>query len=183
MARQFRVGHTGITWGYDIDGVEGAVKDVAELGYAAFETFGWIIEPYEAEKPGGFQGLLDKYGISLGSVYCNTKFVEPADATADIEQVIAWAKLSQKLGAHAIVLQGAGQRPPEGYCYQGMADLFSEIGRRVQDLGMVAAIHPHTGTMIETSEEIDAVMTAIDPTAVFFAPDTGQIVKGGSDIM
>jgi len=183
MARQFKVGHTGITWGYDSTGVESAVKDVAELGYAAFETFGWIIEPYEAEKPGGFRGLLEKYGVPLGSVYCNTKFVDPADAGADVEQVTRWAKLAQKLGAHTIVLQGAGQRPPEAYDYQRMAAVFSNIGKRVQDIGLIAAIHPHTGTMIETSAEIDAVMTAIDPQAVFFAPDTGQIVKGGSDIM
>ena len=80
---QFRVGHTGITWGYDLASVEPAVRDVAELGYAAFETFGWIIEPYERDhQPGGFQSLLDKYGVGLGSVYCNTNFADPA-ASAD----------------------------------------------------------------------------------------------------
>jgi inosose dehydratase len=126
---------------------------------------------------------LDKYGIPLGSCYCNTSFVDPADADADIEQVLRWARLAKKLGAQTIVLQGAGQRPPEGYDYNGIAGVFSEIGRRVADLGLIAAIHPHTGTLIETREEIDAVMSAIDPEAVFFAPDTGQIVKGGSDIL
>jgi inosose dehydratase len=181
--RQFRIGHTGITWGYDLATVEGAVRDVAELGYAAFETFGWIIEPYEQQTPGGFQALLDRYSLPLGSVYCNTRFLDPAQAAGDVEQVLRWARLAQGLGAHTIVLQGAGQRPPTGYDYRGLADVFSDIGRRVQDLGLIAAIHPHTGTLIETREEIDRVMGAIDPRAVFFAPDTGQIVKGGSDIL
>lgn len=181
---QFRVGHTGITWGYDLASVEPAVRDVAELGYAAFETFGWIIEPYERDhQPGGFQALLDKYGLGLGSVYCNTNFTDPAASADDVAQVLRWARLAKQLGAQTIVLQGAGQRPPAGYDYQGLAAVFSEIGRRVQDLGLIAAIHPHTGTLIETRQEIDAVMSAIDPRAVFFAPDTGQIVKGGSDIM
>ena len=97
MTRQFRVGHTGITWGYNLSTVEEAVKDVAELGYAAFETFGWIIEPYEQEKPGGFGALLDKYGIPLGSVYSNTSFVDPAQAEEDVDQVMRWAKLAKKL--------------------------------------------------------------------------------------
>jgi len=94
-----------------------------------------------------------------------------------------WARLAKKLGAETLVLQAVGQRPPQGYDYKGMADVFSRIGRLAQDMGLIAAIHPHTGTMIETRVEIDRVMSAIDPTAVFFAPDTGQICKGGSDLM
>ncbi|MBN1402097.1 MAG: sugar phosphate isomerase/epimerase [Anaerolineae bacterium] len=183
MTKAFRVGHTGITWGYDLSTVEQAVKEVAELGYAAFETFGWIIEPYEQQTPGGFQGLLDKYGLPLGSAYCNTYFVDPSQSTDDIEQVLRWARLAKRLGAQTIVLQAAGQRPPEGYDFPALAKVFSEIGRRVQEIGLIAAIHPHTGTLIETRAEIDAVLSAVEPQAVFFAPDTGQITKGGSDIL
>lgn len=184
MAKQFRIGHTGITWGYGLDQVDAAVKDVAELGYHAYETFGFTIEEYEQKKPGGFGALLARYEIPLGSAYCSTRFIDPSDAKEDIERVTRWAKLAKSLGATTIVLQAAGHRPAEPYSeFRAMADVFSEIGRRVQDMGLIAAIHPHTGTLIETREEIDAVMTSIDPKAVFFAPDTGQIVKGGSDIL
>lgn len=37
-----KIGHTGITWGIPGD-VERAYRDVAELGYLGFETFGEII--------------------------------------------------------------------------------------------------------------------------------------------
>jgi len=178
-----RIGHTGITWGYDVTSVEQAVRDVAELGYGGFETFGWIVESYERTNPGGFAALLDRHGIRMASVYCTTDFVDPADALSDVEQVMRWARLAKALGAQTLVLQAAAQRRPEGYDYRGLAAIFSDIGRRAQDMGLIAAIHPHTGTLIETREEIRAVMEAIDPTAVFFAPDTGQISKGGSDIM
>lgn len=184
MAKQFRIGHTGITWGYRLDQVDAAVKDVAELGYHAYETFGPTLEEYEQKKPGGFGALLARYDIPLGSAYCSTRFIDPADAKEDIERVTRWAKLAKSLGATTIVLQAAGHRPAEPYTeFRAMADVFSEIGRRVQDVGLIAAIHPHTGTLIETREEIDAVMTSIDPRSVFFAPDTGQIAKGGSDIL
>jgi inosose dehydratase len=183
MVKQFRVGHTGITWGYDVSTVEQAVRDVAELGYAAFETFGWIIEPYDEGHAGGFGALLERYGLPLGSVYCNTHFVDPAQAEEDVAQVLRWARRARELGAQTIVLQAAGVRIPGYDAYEGLAAAFSDIGRRVLDMGLLAAVHPHTGTLIETGDEIDAVMDASDPEALFFAPDTGQIVKGGSDVM
>jgi inosose dehydratase len=184
VAREFVVGHTGITWGYTIDRVEQTIKDIAELGYHAYETFGFTIEEYEQKQPGQFAALLERYGIPMASCYCNTRFVEPAQARDDIEQVMRWAQLAKSFGAKAIVLQAAGQRTPQPYAhYKAMAAAFSEIGRRVQDMGMIAAIHPHTGTLIETRAEIDAVLGALEPGAAFFAPDTGQIVKGGSDLL
>lgn len=177
---QFRIGHTGITWGYDAQATEQAVKDVAQLGYRAYETFGFVLEQY-AQKSGGFGAVLERYGIPLAAAYCPTRFYGPADAAEDIEQVTRWAELARGLGATTIVLQ-AGQRRPEPYGeYKGMAEVFDEIGRRVRDMGLITTVHPHTGTLIETRAEIDAVLNAIDPDLVGFAPDTGQIEKGGGD--
>jgi inosose dehydratase len=62
-----------------------------------------------------------------------------------------------------------------------MARTLEAIGRRCLDRGMFAALHPHTGTPIETEAEIDLIMEETDPRLVFFAPDTGQIQKGGGD--
>jgi inosose dehydratase len=177
----FRIGHSGITWGYDWTTAEEALRDVAELGYAAFETFGSVLEHYAEEEPGGFGALLERYGIPLSAAYCPTRFYDPGNAAEDIENAMRWAELARGVGADTIVLQ-AGQRSEEPYrAWQGMAEVYNEIGRRVQGMGMVAAIHPHTGTLIETREEIDAILGAVDPDLVGFAPDTGQIAKGGGD--
>src|SRR2546423_476014 len=62
-----------------------------------------------------------------------------------------------------------------------MVETLNEIGRRTLDLGVSTTFHPHTGTPVETREEIDRVMSSVDPRYVGFAPDTGQIQKGGSD--
>jgi len=152
---------------------------VAELGYWGYETFGSVLEQY-SQKPGGFGAVLERYGIPLAAAYCPTSFYDPAEAAIDVEQVTRWARLARGLGATTIVLQ-AGRRHPEPYAeYKGMAEVFNEIGRRVQDMDLMAAIHPHTGTLIETRAEIDAVLDAVDPDVVGFAPDTGQIEKGGA---
>ena len=182
--KQFTIGHTSITCGYTLDRVEPTIRDVAELGYRAFETFGFTIEGYEKEHPGQFRALLERYNLPFGSCYCNTSFVDPADAREDIEQVLRWAAQAKALGAQTIVLQAAGVRLPQPYTeHKAMARIFSELGLRLQEMGLIGAIHPHTGTLIETRDEIEAVLDAVDPQAVFFAPDTGQIVKGGSDLL
>jgi inosose dehydratase len=178
---KFRIGHSGITWGFTKAEAEQAVKDVAELGYSAYETFGHILVQYQQEEPGGFGAVLERYGIPLAAAYCPTQFVDPSEADEDVDNVTTWARVAQSLGATAIVLQ-ATRRQKEPYTqWQGMAEVFNEIGRRARDMGMVTAIHPHTGTLIETRAEIDAILYAVDPDLVGFAPDTGQIEKGGAD--
>ncbi|MHB1357783.1 MAG: sugar phosphate isomerase/epimerase family protein, partial [Anaerolineae bacterium] len=178
---RFRIGHTGITWGYGSKEMEQAVKDTAELKYCAFETFGSVVEEYERDRPGGFGAILQQNNIPLSAAYCWTTFYEPADAIKDIEQVVRWSKVAHKLGAETIVVQ-AGKRSDKPYPYFAeMGEAFNEIGRQVKAMGMMTAIHPHTGTIIETRAEIDAVLHAVDNDLVGFAPDTGQIANGGSD--
>jgi len=183
---KFRIGHSGITWGYDAAAAEEAVRDIAELGYRAYETIGGIIEKYEQERPEGFDALLARYGIPLSAVYCVAQFHDPTKAKDAQEEVLRQAKRGHELGATTLVLQAASRRPgayTQDAQWRGMANAFNEIARRAANMGMITAIHPHTGTLIEMRAEIDAILNAIDPELVGFAPDTGQIAKGGADMI
>lgn len=112
-----------------------------ELGYRGYETFGSVLEQY-AQKPSGFGAVLERYGIPLAAAYCPTSFYDPAEAAKDVEQATRWARLARGLGATTIVLQ-AGRRHPEPYAeYEGMAEVFIEIGRRIQDMDLMAASIP-----------------------------------------
>jgi len=75
---------------------------------------------------------------------------------------------------------------PGGYTpeqFRQLAAALNNVGMYCRDHGLVTGLHPHTGTAIETRADIDAIMDLLDPDAVGFAPDTGQIAKGGSDIL
>ncbi len=178
---KFRIGHTGITWGFDSQGAKQAIKDIAELGYLSYETFGSVVDEFRKAGPGGLGAVLRSYGLLLSAVYCPTIFYDPVDAGPHVEQVLLWAKLGRDLGASAVVLEAGRRREKPYTMYGGMGEVFSEIGRRVKEIGLVTAIHPHTGTLVETRAEIDTILGAVDPTVVGFAPDTGQIAKGGGD--
>lgn len=187
---RFRIAHSGITWGYSASTAAWAVRDIAKVGYTAYETIGDIIEAYDAREPETFAGLLARYDLPLAAVYCVARFHNPTHA-ADVgggprADVVRQAVRGHELGATTLVLQAAGRdgRPYEHpRQWEGMAATFNGIASKAAKLGMRTAIHPHTGTLIETRDEIDAIMAAVNPDLVGFAPDTGQIAKAGADML
>ncbi len=178
-----KIGHTGITWGIPGD-VEKAYGDVAELGYLGFETFGNTILEW-SEKPGGYRALVERFGIPTVAAYYYAEWIDPASVKRDLEQARRQADALKELGGETLVLQ-AGRRPADGYTkeqFQRLAGALNEVGGYCRSTGLKAGLHPHTGTAIETREDIDTILGLLDTKAIGFAPDTGQIAKGGSDIL
>lgn len=178
-----KIGHTGITWGIPGD-VETAYQETAELGYMSFETFATTILAWN-DRPGGYRVLVERYGIPTSAAYCYKEWIDPSKAEQDMDAARREADASREAGASSLVLQG-GSRPQGGLDADRMhrlADALNRIGAYCQEIGLVASLHPHTGTAVETRGEIDAILRLTDPALVGFAPDTGQIAKGGSDIV
>ena len=177
------IGHTGITWGIPGD-VAQAYHDVADLGYQGFETFARTILTWN-DQPGGYQALVAACGIPTVAGYCGKTWIDSATVEADMTAARHEAAALQAVGGETLVL-ACGRRPPGGCTpaqFRRLAVALNEIGRFCRDLGLQTGLHPHTGTAIETKEDIDAIMALLDPEAVGFAPDTGQIAKGGSDLL
>jgi|DewCreStandDraft_5_1066085.scaffolds.fasta_scaffold09282_5 inosose dehydratase len=180
---RLKIGHTGITWGIPGD-MEQAYRDVAELGYLGFETFSRTILEWN-QKPGGWRALVERYGIPTVAGYCGKTWIDPDTAATDLEMARREADALKEIGGETLVL-ACGRRPPGGYTldqFRRLADALHEIARYCQSIGLVTGLHPHTGTAVETRQDIDTMMSLLDPSLVGFAPDTGQIAKGGSDIL
>ena len=177
-----KIGHTGITWGIPGD-VEQAYRDTAELGYLGFETFAATILRINGSRPGGYRGLVDSAGIPTAAAYCYKEWISPDTAAADMESARREADALRDLpGGETLVLQ-AGPRPKDGYTpdqFRRLADALNRVGDYCRGIGLAAGLHPHTGTAIETPADIDAILGLLDPALIGFAPDTGQIAKGGS---
>jgi inosose dehydratase len=56
----------------------------------------------------------------------------------------------------------------------------SELSKRLVDMGLVSAYHHHMGTVVETADEIDALMAASD-TSLGLLLDTGHATFAGVD--
>ena len=180
--RRLGIGHTGITWGYGGASAEQAIADVAGLGFHGFESFGSVIEYWETR--GGIGSLLDAAGLPLIGAYCPMVLTDPDARAAEIDKITRWAGLIRKYGGRIAVI-GPDNVDRERFAFAASrADIvatLNDIGRAVSDIGLVAALHQHTGSCITTREETDAVIASVDTSVVKLCPDTGELLNAGID--
>jgi inosose dehydratase len=186
--RRLKIGHTGITWGYKPENAEQAIKDLGSLGYYGYETFGEYFGYWEAK--GGLEPLLKQAKLPLVSAYCNVVLTnsDAAMRKGEVDKILGWGKTIKKLGGTVAVIgpNPVGKGPNRnGYEFNDhKADIvatLNDMGKALTDIGITAALHPHTGMCVEKHDEIYAVLEAVDTKYVKFGPDVGQIAKGGSD--
>ncbi len=180
--RRLKIGHTGITWGFKPDDAAQAIHDVGSLGYAGYESFGEVIEAWESK--GGIKRLLDSSEVPLISAYCNVNLTDPTKRKEETDKIVRWAKLIQKCGGVTAVVGPNGVKRAAYDFKASKADIvtsLNEMCKAVTDVGVIPALHQHTGTCIESRDEVYAVLEAVDTKYVKFGPDVGQLAKGGAD--
>jgi inosose dehydratase len=200
--RNVVIGHTGITWPGRAPGAGGAArrgggpppapdpvlnetifKDISELGFAGVELFDWQINGLESQ--GVLGGFVEKYRLPLISSYTSIQLTDPAQRATTIANAVAVARILKKYGGKTIVIGPSGRVGGESYNYnehkQNIVMTLNELGKAITDVGLIAALHQHTGTAVETRDETYATMEAVDTRYVKFGPDIGQLQKGGVD--
>jgi inosose dehydratase len=186
--RNLKIGHTCITWGTFPTGWEAsatldpAMRDISSLGYNGFETFPENLEDWD--KKGQLQGLIDKYKLPLTSGYLRIEVLDPAKAKSSLEGVIKYGKLVKQYGGRFGVIQVSSVKR-NGYDFKMYRDAIvaglNDSAKALNDIGLGAGLHPHTGTAIETRDEVYYTMETCDTRHMKFAPDVGQLQKGGAD--
>jgi inosose dehydratase len=180
--RRLKAGHTGITWGFSPADAEKAIADVASLGFQGYESFGNVLEVWEAK--GGLDKLLQAAKLPLRSAYCPVNLTDPARRKDEVDKIVRWGGLIKKCGGSVAVIGPNNVKRPEYNFADQKANIvaaLNDIGKALDDIGVVGALHQHTGTCVETRDETYAVMEAVNTRYVKFGPDVGQLQKGGSD--
>jgi len=62
-----------------------------------------------------------------------------------------------------------------------LTGVLHDLGRATLDTGARMAFHPHSGTFVETPEEVATLMTSTDPELVPLCLDVGHWLVGGGD--
>lgn len=181
--RHIQIGHTGITWRNDA--MEQAITDVSSLGFYGFETFGNVYDAYE-QKPGGLGAVLQAHNLPCISAYCNFNLTDPSKREEQVTNAIRWTGIVKKYGGRFIVI---GPNPVHRDTYDfaatkpNIVSALNEICQVIADHGLPSGLHQHTGMCVETRDETYAVMDAVNTKYVRFAPDIGQLTKGGADAL
>ena len=180
--RKLKIGHTGITWGYQPDDAAAAIHDVASLGYQGYESFGEVLVAWQQK--GGLKRVLDENHLALISAYCGVNLTEPAKRADEIARAVLWADLIKATGGVTAVIGPNGVKRASYDFKASKSDIVSalnEICKAVGDVGITPVLHQHTGTCIESRDEVYSVLYTVDTRYVKFGPDVGQLAKGGSD--
>jgi inosose dehydratase len=181
--RNVHIGHTGITWRNDA--MEQAITDISGLGFYGFETFGNVLDTWE-QKPGGIGAVLQAHNLPIISAYCNVNLTDSTRRQQNLDNVIRWTGIMKKYGGRFIVI-GPNPVHRDTYDFAGnkanIVSALNEISQAIADHGLSSGLHQHTGTCVETRDETYAVLDAVNTKYVRFAPDIGQLTKGGADAL
>jgi inosose dehydratase len=187
VSRKLKIGHTCITWGTFPNSstsptLETALKDIGGLGFYGFETFPENLADWDGK--GELKGLIEKNRVPLISAYIRVNLTDPAAHKDNLAEITKQAKLVKKYGGRFGVLGPNGVKRDSFDFKANRASIVSALNdcaMAVTDAGLECGLHQHTGTCIETRDETYSVMESANTKYVKFAPDVGQLQKGGAD--
>jgi inosose dehydratase len=180
--RRLKVGQTSINWGFKVESVEPGLRDSAKLGYWGYESYSDSVEPID-QNP-GWSNLLEQYKIPMPSSYFNFNLTDPTVRKAQVEKAIRLGQILKKSGGITAVIGPNGVNRATYDFKAAKNDVvatLNEISKALTDLGLAAALHQHTGTCVDSRDQVYAVLDAVDTRVVKFGPDVGQLQKSGTD--
>jgi inosose dehydratase len=166
-------------WGYQLD-ADRVLTEMRDLGLAATE-FG--PDGFLESSPRAKAAQLASYGLRAVGGFLPALLHDPAhDPLPEVNRFIDACLAT---GAGVVVL--AAVTGVEGYDGRpvlddaGWATLLANldsISARASARGVVAALHPHLGTMVETGPETGRVLAG---SRIGLCLDTGHLLAGGAD--
>ena len=191
-----KLGYQTITWGGVVGQAQGvtsikdlfyqtygstakACEDIAAAGYSGIEIFDGNLAEY-ANDPDSFKSLLSKHKLELVSVYTGANFIYNdilVDEFHKIKQAIAFAK---SMGAINLIVGGGAKRSTgtTEEDFQMLAKGLDQVTDLAAAAGLTACYHPHLTTIVETTTELDKIMSL---SKIHFCPDTAHLTAGGVD--
>lgn len=193
-----QIGNAPVSWGiFEVAGLSATIPyqqvldEIATAGYEGTELGPWGFYPTD---PATLQAELTRRHLALASAFCPVDLADPANHANAASEVHRVANLLQALGARQVILADP-QRPSRARVAgrAGPADEMSpaqwqatiagvrSIAEELAGRGLEAVFHHHVATYLETSAEIDHLLTATPPGLLGLCLDTGHAVFGGAD--
>jgi inosose dehydratase len=159
---------------------ERVLAEMASLGLTATEMGPVGYLPTDQDK---IRALLDKHGLGLVGAFVplvlHERSLEEARAVLDEVIPLIGALDGEVLVAAAVTdLQWSPRIPLERDGYARMAENLRTLSELAAASGLRLALHPHVGSLVETAEDIDAILAQGE---VDWCLDTGHLAIGGTD--
>ncbi|MCP3993292.1 MAG: TIM barrel protein [Actinomycetia bacterium] len=167
-------------WGLELK-PDRVLREMAEVGMVGTELGS---DGYFADTPEELRRICEEAGLQLVGGFVGLVLHDEAEREAMKAAVHHSAELLAGGGATMFVTAGLstwdwGPRRQLGDAeWSVVADSLHLIEGLLADYGLVQAVHPHVGTIIETAADVTEVLNRSDATWCF---DTGHLAIGGYD--
>lgn len=145
----------------------------------------------------------DQRGLRPAPPYFGASFWKPAEEQTILDKARGIAQFVRELGCTELYVAGGGGgfQAPSGVTrsevaghvsaddampdaeFDQFARVLTEFGRMTLDEGVRSCFHNHVGTVIETADELDRLLSRVDPDVVFLGLDTGHLAWAGEDVV
>jgi inosose dehydratase len=189
------VGCGQITWARSLP-EEQVLAEIASAGYA-----GAPAGPRPAATAQDALDLYGRFGLRPAPGYLGTDFWRPERREQILDQARQYARFMREVGCTELYVAAGGfdyvaasgksRRETSGHVrpedaltdaeLRVFADTLNRVGEITLSEGVRSCFHNHVGTVIETREEVDALLALTDPALVFLGPDTGHLAWAGAD--
>lgn len=175
-----KLGYSSITWsGKDLQ----AIQEIASLGFKGIQLRANTFPIYK-DKPQELREAIEKAGLSLVMFSSGNVEIAPEKVEASIAQHVKHAEFVKQLGGIAIQLTNSlrknNQVPSKEELVQ-LAEVMNEIGARTKQIGIQTTYHNHMHQWGETPEEVDTILSHLDPQKVLLELDVAHYFQGGGD--
>ncbi|MGH3759798.1 TIM barrel protein [Actinophytocola sp.] len=156
--------------------------EMADLGITATE----LGPPgYLPTEPASLRALLDEHALGLVGGFLAVALHDETARKSTVDEAARSAELLAAAGADVLVLaaatglDGYDDRPAlSPAAWRTLVEIAGLIRDRAARAGLRTALHPHVGTHVETTAEVDRFLADSDlPLCV----DTGHLLIGGTD--
>jgi inosose dehydratase len=166
-------------WGYQL-GPDRVLKEMREVGLVATELGP---EGFLPSEPVAMASVLADHGLQAVGGFTPLLLHLPGhDPVPEVDRILDGYVAS---GAQVLVLSavtgdaGYDTRPQlDEARWKRLLSNLDRVAKRAADRGVRAVLHPHVGTMIETGDEVQQVLSG---SSISLCLDTGHLLIGGTD--
>jgi inosose dehydratase len=177
---QIQFGYAAITWGgNDLQ----AIEDISELGFRGIQLRNNVLKDY-GDRPQALRDLLHQHHLEMVALSSEGVSIATSTRNEEIARHVRNAKFVHDVGGHYLQVTDSARpkdRSPTASDFKQLGRLLTEIGKRAVDLGVPVGYHNHMGSLGEGPDEVDRIMTAVDPRYVKLELDIAHYQQGGGD--
>jgi inosose dehydratase len=166
-------------WGHQLS-PHRVLTEMRDVGLAATELGP---EGFLPSDPAELTALLDSFGLSCVGTFVPVLLHEAGhdplpDIAGPLEALLA-CRADVVVLAAATGTDGYDSRPTlDDHQWSTLLGNLDRLAAAAADKGVLAVLHPHVGTMVETRDDVDRVLAG---SQIKLCLDTGHLLIGGTD--